>query len=81
MSSTFTTVSSEGEDSQQVASESSSRTSAEPEDLLSRLKEASVLVEREVWHSEAASLCSIMGLFMEHNGLFCAAYYIVSIKA
>ena len=83
MSATFTTVSSEGEDSRQDASESASRTSAEPEDLLSRLKEAdrsSVLVEREAWHSKAAylwsimvSLWSIMVYFVQH--------IIVSIKA
>ena len=47
VSATFTTVSSEGEDSWQDASESSSRTSAEPEDLLSRLKAAQLNVLHE----------------------------------
>ena len=40
MAAIFTTVSSEGEGSLQDASENSSRTSAEPEGLLSQLKAA-----------------------------------------
>ena len=60
-SATFTTVSSEGEDSRQDASESSSRTSAEPEGLLCRLKASDRSVpnsveEKRARRSKAASI-------------------------
>ena len=75
MSATFTTVSRKGEDSQQDASESSSRTSAEQESLFPRLKAAdrSVLCQKRsskaayLWSMLMVSLWSIMVYFVKQN--------------